>query len=511
MIIAGSIAFSDYPLEDALARIRACGFDGVEMWQPHLARCRTPGLLAAFRRRARALGLELFGLNVIGFDWFRPFGSDAELAATLCQLKADIDYAVALGVRDVMIWEGVQARTCRAKRAAAALPAPPPDAAGRGLALRRGAGPEHPLRAAPVHRWRSRTGSRSSCTTGSVPRISATSTTAATTASAGPTDYAQAVRSLGHRIRHVHFADSDMATSELHFPPGEGTLDLGAIVAGAGLDRLPGHDLARPLRVAAARTWGRRRHPVLEGCHRSARPTGATAMRAAVLQKLGEPLVVADVPVPAVGPGEVLVATRTCGLCGTDLHICDGLAYVPSLPHIPGHEPAGVIAALGDGVTGWRVGQRVVPHLFVTCGHCDYCRVGRDVNSNTTERGGNNKTIPRRTHRPAVRLGQPAAIPSGGGGLLPRHGRAGDAAERRGPQEDLHADHQGVLGFEQAGQRRGQPGARTEVGEGRQGSRRYARPLPSVEEEDRHQSKDHLGGEPVFPNSRSRSGTSGRW
>src|SRR4051794_12911616 len=108
MIIAGSIAFSDYPLEDALARIRACGFDGVEMWQPHLAKCRTPGLLAAFRRNAQALGLELFGLNVIGFDWFRPFGSEGDLTATLRQLQADIDYAVALGVRDVMIWEGVR-------------------------------------------------------------------------------------------------------------------------------------------------------------------------------------------------------------------------------------------------------------------------------------------------------------------------------------------------------------------------------------------------------------------
>src|ERR1700745_2644189 len=108
MIIAGSISFCDYPREAALARIRACGFDGVEIWQPHLVRYRTPGLLASFRRQARALGLELFGLNVIGFDWFQPFATDAEFGATLTQLKAGIDYAVALGVRDVMIWEGAR-------------------------------------------------------------------------------------------------------------------------------------------------------------------------------------------------------------------------------------------------------------------------------------------------------------------------------------------------------------------------------------------------------------------
>ena len=86
---------------------------------------------------------------------------------------------------------------------------------------------------------------------------------------------------------------------------------------------------------------------------------------------------VEDVPKPTPGPGEVLVESHACGLCGTDLHICDGLAYVPRLPHIPGHEPAGIVAELGEGVTDVHVGQRVVPHLFVTCGTCDYCRSGR--------------------------------------------------------------------------------------------------------------------------------------
>ena len=55
----------------------------------------------------------------------------------------------------------------------------------------------------------------------------------------------------------------------------------------------------------------------------------------------GEPLAIEEMPVPEIGPDEVLVETRTCGICRTDLHIQDGLAYVPSLPHIPGHEPAG--------------------------------------------------------------------------------------------------------------------------------------------------------------------------
>jgi propanol-preferring alcohol dehydrogenase len=102
-------------------------------------------------------------------------------------------------------------------------------------------------------------------------------------------------------------------------------------------------------------------------------------MKAAVLQKIGAPFAIQEAPVPAISDDEVLVETRTCGICRTDLHIQDGLAYIPQFPHIPGHEPAGVIAALGAAVQGWSVGDRVVPHLFLTCGQCEYCRTGRDA------------------------------------------------------------------------------------------------------------------------------------
>ncbi|HIE30435.1 TPA: hypothetical protein EYP66_24510 [Candidatus Poribacteria bacterium] len=102
-------------------------------------------------------------------------------------------------------------------------------------------------------------------------------------------------------------------------------------------------------------------------------------MKAAVLYEIGKPLRVEEVPVPEIGPYEVLVETRTCGICRTDLHIYDGVAYVPKLPHIPGHEPAGVVAKVGENVTNLSVGQHVVPNLFFTCGQCYYCRVGRDT------------------------------------------------------------------------------------------------------------------------------------
>ncbi len=100
-------------------------------------------------------------------------------------------------------------------------------------------------------------------------------------------------------------------------------------------------------------------------------------MKAAVLKSIGQPFSVEDVPDPVIGPDEVLVATRTCGICRTDLHIQDGLAYVPGLPHIPGHEPAGVIAEVGRDVAAFKVGQRVVPHLFVSNGDCRFTRTGQ--------------------------------------------------------------------------------------------------------------------------------------
>ncbi len=100
-------------------------------------------------------------------------------------------------------------------------------------------------------------------------------------------------------------------------------------------------------------------------------------MKAAVMQKVGEPLAIEDVPIPQIGPGEALVETHTSGICGTDLHILAGHGYVPELPHILGHEPAGIVADVGSGVTNIGRGDRVVPHLFFNCGRCYFCRVGR--------------------------------------------------------------------------------------------------------------------------------------
>jgi D-arabinose 1-dehydrogenase-like Zn-dependent alcohol dehydrogenase len=95
------------------------------------------------------------------------------------------------------------------------------------------------------------------------------------------------------------------------------------------------------------------------------------------MRAVGEPLSIEDVPAPQIGPDEVLVESHTSGICGTDLHILAGHGYVPALPHILGHEPAGVVAEVGRNVTDIRPGDRVVPHLFFSCNRCRLCRSGR--------------------------------------------------------------------------------------------------------------------------------------
>ena len=102
-------------------------------------------------------------------------------------------------------------------------------------------------------------------------------------------------------------------------------------------------------------------------------------MRAMVLHRPGEPLVLEARPVPRPGPGQVLLKVEACGVCRTDLHLIDGELPDPLLPIVPGHEIVGRVAGLGDGVSGFVPGQRIgVPWLGWTCGTCRFCRSGRE-------------------------------------------------------------------------------------------------------------------------------------
>jgi propanol-preferring alcohol dehydrogenase len=101
-------------------------------------------------------------------------------------------------------------------------------------------------------------------------------------------------------------------------------------------------------------------------------------MRALRLDRVGSPIVAADLPAPVAGPGEVLVRVRAAGICHSDAHYRAGRSASLRAPVTLGHEVAGEVAVLGAGVTTHAVGDRVCLHYLVTCGHCAHCEAGRE-------------------------------------------------------------------------------------------------------------------------------------
>jgi propanol-preferring alcohol dehydrogenase len=102
-------------------------------------------------------------------------------------------------------------------------------------------------------------------------------------------------------------------------------------------------------------------------------------MFAMVLKQIGAPLEWTELADRQPGPGEIRVHVAACGVCRTDLHVVDGELPNPHVPIIPGHEIVGRIDALGTGVEGLSLGERVgVPWLGHTCGVCPYCTEQRE-------------------------------------------------------------------------------------------------------------------------------------
>jgi len=101
-------------------------------------------------------------------------------------------------------------------------------------------------------------------------------------------------------------------------------------------------------------------------------------MKAAVVHEFGKPLTIEEAPMPAAGPGQILVKIAATGVCHTDLHAADGDWPVkPKPPFIPGHEGVGRVVAVGAGVRHVKEGDRVgVPWLYTACGHCSHCLGG---------------------------------------------------------------------------------------------------------------------------------------
>ncbi len=100
-----------------------------------------------------------------------------------------------------------------------------------------------------------------------------------------------------------------------------------------------------------------------------------TNMKAAIYRGPKQIEFVSDMQKPTARAGEILIRVRAVGICGTDLHFYnEGVGIKPGA--ILGHEFSGVVEELGEGVTGWRIGQQVVAEHVISCGVCAYCRSG---------------------------------------------------------------------------------------------------------------------------------------
>ena len=99
-------------------------------------------------------------------------------------------------------------------------------------------------------------------------------------------------------------------------------------------------------------------------------------MRAAVMHESHQPLVVEEVDLDQPHAGEVLVRIAASGVCASDLHVLDGTSTIAKPPMVLGHEGAGVVEAVGEGVEGLQPGDHVVIALYGPCGGCGDCRAG---------------------------------------------------------------------------------------------------------------------------------------
>jgi propanol-preferring alcohol dehydrogenase len=102
-------------------------------------------------------------------------------------------------------------------------------------------------------------------------------------------------------------------------------------------------------------------------------------MYAMVMDRIGGPLIWTELPTRQPGAGEIRVKISACGVCRTDLHVLDGELPDQHVPIIPGHEIVGSVDAVGTGVSGLKIGERVgIPWLGHTCGKCSYCIAQRE-------------------------------------------------------------------------------------------------------------------------------------
>ena len=229
MIIGNPMIFRPLPVEDALERMKRLGYEGVEVCLLEIQACKTDGLRRQFTERVRSFGMTLVRYNVAAADYFTPLAHPHDWPRVLEGLKQDIDIAAALGIHQLLTWEGrapegaskndihgwVLDTTVQLFQEAIKY------ARERDVRL---SIEVHPFTLGIDTDFLVKLCDRLD------PGYFSVTYDCSHFGVGLPDGYIDAIRKLGHRIQHLHFSDSDKRSSELHFAPGTGCLDLQGIV-----------------------------------------------------------------------------------------------------------------------------------------------------------------------------------------------------------------------------------------------------------------------------------------
>lgn len=229
ILIGDPLCFLGHPLEDGLVLMKEQGFEGVELHHKQLGPLKSDAMCKQLADFISSLGMEVVRTNAAGMDYFVPLTSSGLADRIVEKTKEDINVAAALGVSQFLTWEGrIPPGASRADiegwifhETARMFRRIVDHAARRGITV---SVEVHPFTLGIDLDWMIKL-----CDT--IGSDFGVTYDCAHFAVGMPKGYIDAIHKLGPRIKHVHFCDSDLVTSEIHFPPGNGCLDLDGIVA----------------------------------------------------------------------------------------------------------------------------------------------------------------------------------------------------------------------------------------------------------------------------------------
>lgn len=227
MLVGNPMILRQLPLDMAMRKTAESGFDALEMWLPQLAEARTPELRRKVGEFAESLGTPLVRLNVADPDYLQELTGPQDVAKAVEGLKHDIDFAADLGMTEVLSWEGRRPKGATRDDLYGWVLDETVNIFQKAVDYGRTRGVKvlteiHPFTLGIDTEWAVQLCDRIDdfgvvydCSHFGVGL---------------PDSYIEAIHTLGKRIRHIHFCDSDKKSSEVHFAVGTGCLDLDGIV-----------------------------------------------------------------------------------------------------------------------------------------------------------------------------------------------------------------------------------------------------------------------------------------